>query len=158
MACCNRRCRRISTTVRNYNQNNFIPSSVEVSNLSTQTVEPNGQVIFDQTNYNTGISFSPRLDNLGVDIISAGVYQITFTGNITTAQNGNISLAISENGTAIPQSEITQYVTTDGPQNVMTTIVYKVTSPNAEIGIINTGSTNFDVTNAKLDIVRNGNF
>ena len=155
---CNRRCRRISTTVRNYNQNNFIPSSVEVFNLTTQTVEPDEQVIFNQTNYNTGISFSPRLDNFGVDIIAAGVYQITFTGNITTTQNTNISLAISLNGSALPQSEITQYVLADGPQIVITTIIFKVVSPTAEIGIINTGNTSFDVTNAKLDIVRNGNF
>lgn len=158
MACCNRRCRRITTTVRNYNQNGFIPSSAEVFNSTTQTVAPNAQVVFNQTNYNTGVSFSPRQDGLGIDIIAAGVYQITFTGSATTTQNGNISLAISQNGTVIPQSEITQYITTNGPQNVMTTIIFKVTSPNAEIEIINTGNTNFDVTNAKIDIVRNGNF
>ena len=155
---CYSRCRRATTTVRNYNQNNFIPSSVEMSFLLTQTVEANEQVLFNQTNYNTGISFSPRIDNLGVDIISAGMYQITFTGNITTTQNGTISLAISLDGTAIPQSEITQYVSTNGPQSVATTIVFKVVSPDAEIGVINTGGTNFDITNAKLDIVKNGNF
>ena len=126
--------------------------------MQTQTVEPNEEVLFDQTNYNTGISFSPRLDNLGVDIIAAGVYQITFTGNITTTQNGTMSLAISLNGTAIPQSEITQYVSTNAPQSVATTIVFKVVSPPAEIGVINTGNLSFDITNAKLDIVKNGNF
>lgn len=155
---CYSRCRRATTTIRNYNQNNFIPSSVEISNLQTQTVEPNEEVVFDQTNYNTGISFSPRLDNLGVDIIAAGVYQITFTGNITTTQNGTMSLAISLNGTAIPQSEITQYVSTNAPQSVATTIVFKVVSPPADIGVINTGNLSFDITNAKLDIVKNGNF
>lgn len=156
---CFRRCRRqTTTTVRNFNQNNFIPSSVEVSYSLTQTVNPGEEVSFAQTNYNTGISFSPRADNLGIDIVAAGVYKITFTGNITTLENGNISLGISLNGTLIPQSEILQYVTTAGSETVISTIVFKVISPSADIGVVNNGNLSFNVSNAKLDIVRNGNF
>ena len=33
-----------------------------------------------------------------------------------------------------------------------------VISPSADIGVINTGTTSFNLTNAKLDIVRTGNF
>lgn len=160
MACyCRRGNRRQNTvTVRNLNQNNFIPSTVEILNSGTQEVSPDEEIIFLQTNYNTGISFSPRSDNFGVDIVATGVYKITFQGNITVAENQTIGLAISLNGEPLPQSEILQYVTTDGPQSVMTTVIFKVLSPSADIGVINTGETTFEVTNAKLEIVRIGNF
>ena len=158
MSCLRKNRRTTTTTVRNYNQNNFIPSSAEVIYPLTQTVAVGDEVLFSQTNYNTGVSFSPRTDNYGIDIVANGVYQITFTGNIVAGQNGNIQLAISLDGTALPQSEITQYVTTEGIQNVISTIIFKVTSPTADIGVINTGNLSFDLTNAKLDIVRNGNF
>ena len=154
--CPNRRTNNVQ--VRNFDQNNFVPSAVEVFNSATQTVEPGEEILFLQTNYNTGISFSPRTDDLGVDIVAAGVYKITFQGVVTTAADGDISLGISLNGVVLPQSEITQYVLSAGPQTVTTTVIFKVISPSADIGVINTGSTSFDVTNAKLDIVRTGNF
>ena len=154
MACC-RRCnqRRNQTTVRVFNQNNFIPSSVQVSYPLTQTVEPNAEILFPQTDYNTGVSFSPRVDDLGVDIVAPGVYKITFTGVITTEVDATILVAITLNGEPIPQSEISQFVSTNGPETVFTTIVFKVISPNADIGVMNTGTTNFFVTNAKLILI-----
>ena len=160
MAClCRYRCSNRRTTVRNLNQNNFIPSAVQVFNAETQTVESEQEVVFLQTDYNTGVSFSVRNDNLGIDIVEAGVYKITFTGVVATNQaEGNISFAISANDVAIPQSEVTQYVSTDGSQIVSTTVIFKVVSPSVDIGVINTGTTSFSVTNAKLDIVRVGNF
>ncbi len=159
MACC-RRCnsRRNQTSVRVFNDNNFIPSTVQVSYPLTQSVGENVEVLFAQVDYNTGVSFSPRFDELGVDIVAPGVYKITFTGVITTEADQTISLAISLNGEPLPQSEISQYVTTLGPQIVSTTVIFKVISPSADIGVINTGTTSFNLTNAKLDIVRTGNF
>ena len=156
MAClcgCSRR-----TTVRNLNQNNFIPSAVQIFNSATQNVEPNQAITFLQTDYNTGVSFSVRNDNLGIDIVDAGVYTITFTGIVTNNADGDISLAISANGVAIPQSEVTQYVSQVGSQIVSTTIIFKVISPSVDIGVINTGNTSFIVRNAKLEIIREGNF
>lgn len=159
MACC-RRCsqRRNQPTVRVFNDNNFIPSSVQVSYPLTQTVEPNAEMLFPQIDYNTGVSFSPRVDNYGVDIVAPGVYKITFTGIITSQQDQIVSLAITLNGEPIPQSEISQLVLSQGPQTVYSTIVFKVISPSADIGVANIGTTTFSITNAKLDIVRNGNF
>ena len=160
MACC-RRCstrRNTRTKVRVFNQNNFIPSAVQVNYSLTQLFEAGSELEFNETTYNTGVSFSPRQDGFGVDIVSAGVYKITFTGTATASQNLTASIAISINGVAIPQSEVSQLITTEGPEILYTTIVFKVISPSANIDVINTGSTNFSVTNAKLDIVRVGNF
>lgn len=159
MACC-RRCnsRRNQVSVRVFNDNNFIPSSVQVSYPLTQTVAAGEEILFAQVDYNTGVSFSPRVDGLGVDIVAPGVYKITFTGVISTEADQTINLAISLNGEPLPQSEISQYVLSIGPQTVYTTIIFKVISPSADIGVINTGSTSFNVTNAKLDIIRTGNF
>ena len=159
MAYC-RRCnsRRNQVNVRVFNDNNFIPSTVQVSYPLTQNVNIDSEILFPQVDYNTGVSFSPRFDNYGVDIVAPGVYKITFTGVVTTAVNQTISLAISLNGEPLPQSEISQYVTTLGPQTINTTIIFKVISPSADIGVINTSATQFDVTNAKLEIVRIGNF
>ena len=124
----------------------------------TQTVASDAEILFPQIDYNTGVSFSPRVDNLGVDIVAPGVYKITFTGIITVEADQIVSLAITLNGEPIPQSEISQLVLAQGPQTVYTTIVFKVISPNADIGVINLGDAEFSITNAKLDIVRNGNF
>lgn len=150
--------RRTQPQVRVFNDNNFIPSSVQVSYPLTQTISVDEEILFPQVDYNTGVSFSPRVDSLGVDIVTSGVYKITFTGIITTEADQTINLAISLNGEPIPQSEISQYVTSIGPQTVTTTIIFKVISPSADIGVINTGNTTFNVTNAKLDIIRTGNF
>ena len=159
MACCRRNCqRRNQPTVRVFNDNNFIPSSVQVSYPLTQTVASDAEILFPQRDYNTGVSFSPRVDTLGVDIVAPGVYKITFTGIITVEADQIVSLAITLNGETIPQSEISQLVLAQGPQTVYTTIVFKVISPNADIGVINLGDAEFSITNAKLDIVRNGNF
>ena len=159
MACCIRcRNRRTQTSVRVFSDNDFIPSTVQVSYPLIQSVDVNAEVLFPQVDYNTGVSFSPRIDNFGVDIVSPGVYKITFTGIITSETDQSISLAISLNGESIPQSRISQYVFAVGPQPVSTTVIFKVISPSADIGVINTGSTRFSVENAKLDIVRTGNF
>ncbi|MBO7508073.1 MAG: hypothetical protein J6T39_00320, partial [Clostridia bacterium] len=124
----------------------------------TQTVAPDAEILFPQIDYNTGVSFSPRVDNLGVDIVAPGVYKITFTGIIIVEADQIVSLAITLNGESIPQSQISQLVLAQGPQIVYTTIVFKVISPNADIGVINLGDAEFSITNAKLDIVRTGNF
>ena len=159
MACCRRNCqRRNQPSIRVFNDNNFIPSSVQVSYSLTQTVAPDAEILFPQIDYNTGVSFSPRVDNLGVDIVAPGVYKITFTGIIIVEADQIVSLAITLNGESIPQSQISQLVLAQGPQIVYTTIVFKVISPNADIGVINLGDAEFSITNAKLDIVRNGNF
>ena len=121
---CPRR-RRNNVTVRNFEQNNFIPSAVEVLYGATQTVANGEEITFLQTNYNTGVSFSPRLDNLGVDIVASGVYKITFQGIIDTEADGVVSLGLSLNGTLLPQSEILQYVTTAGPETVTTGALWR---------------------------------
>ncbi len=154
---CNRCCRR-QTTVRNLNQNNFIPSAIEIFNSLTQTVAPNEQIVFLQTNYNTGVSFSTDADNLGINIVETGVYKITFTGLASSGADETISLAITLNGEQFPQSEVSQSLLANSTSIVSTTMVFKVQSPNASIGAKNIGTSDFNLTNAKLDIVRIGNF
>lgn len=158
MACCCRNRNRRQVQVRNLNQNNFIPSTIEIINPLLQTISPGEEMAFLQVNYNTGISFSQRSDNLGANIVATGIYKITFQGNITVGEAQTIGLAISLNGEPLTQSEILQYVEPLQPESVTTTVIFKVLSPTAEIGVINTGEGTFDVTNAKLEIVRIGNF
>ena len=153
--CCPRQ-RRVQT--RQFNDNNFIPSTVEVVSPEAQNVQPNQEILFLQTEYNTGVSFSPRVDDLGVDIVATGVYKIFFTGVVTTENDGVISVAITLNGEPIPASEVSQFVTANQPQIVTSSAVFKVLSPSADIGVMNIGNVNFSVTNAKLDIIRTGNF
>ncbi len=160
MACCRRCCSRRNTRpeVRVFNQNNFISSAVQVNYSLSQLLEPDTETTFNETTYNTGVSFSPRIDGLGVDIVAPGVYKITFTATATATQDIIANFAIALNGVAIPQSEMSQLITTNGPQILFSTIIFKVISPSANINVINTGTTTFSVTNAKLDIVRVGNF
>ena len=160
MACYRNNCRsRIrQTQVRVYNENNFIPSAIEVFNPTTQNLVANQDISFLQTNYNTGVSFSSRLDNLGVDIVASGVYKISFTGTAIAEETLVSSFAITLNGEPLPQSEISQAVSESGPESIFTTIIFKVISPSASIGVINTSDESFGLLNAKLDIVRIGNF
>lgn len=161
MACC---CKKASKTrqtranVRVFDDNNFIPSAIEVNYPYKVSIAPSQELTFIQQIYNTGVSFSTRSDFLGVDIVTAGVYQIFFSGILTSASNLTASLAISLNGEPLPKSQILQYVTTDGPQLVFMSTIFKVISPRANIGVINNGMTTFDVANGKLIIVRVGNF
>ena len=155
--CCRRNNRRTQTPVRVFNQNNFIPSAVQVNSQATQTVVGGEEILFPQTDYNTGVSFSPRIDERGILIVASGVYKISFTGNITVSENKTVSLAIALNGTELWASRVNQFVLAEGPSNVTSSTIFKVISPSAEIGVINLG-TEFDVQNAKLDIVRVGNF
>ena len=159
MACCRRTLQRrnSSPNVRDFNQNNFIPSAVEVFNPTTQTVEPGEELVFLQTNYNTGASFSTRFDGLGVDIVSSGVYKISFSGIATSSETQTVSLGISLNGSLFPQSEVSQLVLAEGPEIITTSLIFKVISPSADIGVIVTGENGFSIQNAKLDIVRIGN-
>lgn len=160
MACCGNNCRSRTrqTQVRVYNQNNFIPSVIEVFNPTTQTIVSQQDISFSQTNYNTGVSFSSRLDNLGADIVATGVYKITFTGIVEAESALVAGFAITLNGEPLPQSEIFQVVSESGPQTVFTTTIFKVISPSANIGVANIGNESFNLLNAKLEIVRVGNF
>ena len=157
MPSCRNNNRRNQTEVRAFNQNNFITSAVQINNPSIQTVAPNEQIAFLQTNYNTGVSFSTSNDFDDIFIVASGVYKISFSGILTTAQNQTATLAISLNGTPLPASEMSQYVVTEGPSSINLSTIFKVISPSAEIGVINLGD-QIDITNAKLDIVRIGNF
>ncbi len=161
MACCCRRTSRTRQTranVRVFDDNNFIPSAIEVNYPYQVSLTPGQELTFVQQIYNTGVSFATRSDFLGVDIVTAGVYQIFFSGILTSTSNLTTSLAISLNGEPLPQSQTLQYVATDGPQSVFISTIFKVVSPRANIGVINTGTTTFDVANGKLIIVRIGNF
>ena len=155
--CCRRNNKRTQTSVRVFNQNNFIPSAVQVNNQAIQSVANGEEILFPQTNYNTGVSFSPRIDELGVTIVASGVYRIYFSGNISVTEAKTVSLAIALNGTELWASRVDQYVLPEGPSNVTSSTIFKVISPSAEIGVLNLG-TEFNVQNAKLDIVRLGNF
>ena len=160
MACCRRTSQRRNSgaNVRVFNQNNFIPSAVELFNPTTQTLNAGEELIFLQTNYNTGASFSQRFDGMGVDIVASGVYKISFTGVASSVQTQTISLGLTLNGSLFPQSEVSQLVFTEGPQIVSASIIFKVISPSANIGVVNSGVNSFNIQNAKLDIVRIGNF
>ena len=153
--CCPRR-RRVET--RTFNGNNFIPSNIEMIYPTTQTVAPDSAILFSQTNYNTGVSFSEQPSNLGVSIVSSGVYQISFSGVASVTENANISIAITLNEEPINSSVVSQYITSAGPQIVNTSIILKVIDPTVNIGVKNLNDVNFEITNAKLDIIRTGNF
>ena len=160
MACCKRISQRRNTSVnvRVFNQNNFIPSAVEILGPTTQTANAGEELLFLQTNYNTGASFSPRLDGMGVDIVASGVYKISFTGVASSTQTQTVSLALALNGSPFPQSEVSQLVFANGPQIVSASTIFKVISPSANIAVVNSGVNSFNIQNAKLDIVRIGNF
>ena len=160
MPCCcrNRFRRRTQPTVRVFDDNNFIPSAVQLNYSLTQSMQPGEPVIFAETNYNTGASFSPRNDGLGVDIVTSGVYKISFTGTVRSTANQTIGIAISLNGSPIPQSEILQTIASDAYFAISSSTIFKVISPSADIGVLNVGTNSFELTNAKLDIVRIGNF
>lgn len=149
--------RRRQTEVRTTKQT-FIPSSLECFNDQTQTLNAGNLVEFSNVNLNTGISFTKNTGENFIDIVSSGVYAINFSANITSTANTACSLAIAVNDVANPISQIVQNVSANDSENVKTQLLLKVVSPDVKISVLNNGTTNFDISNANLSIIRTGNF
>lgn len=160
MSCfnCFRNCNRQQTTTRDFNDDSFIPSSIEVYNTASQTIASGGTVSLATANLNTGVSFTYTAGNNYVSAVTNGVYFITFTGVASSDEAEQISLAIAVNGTANTVSTVTQNLTANNSQIVTTTLILKVSSGSANISVQNSGTTSFDLASANLSVVRVGNF
>ena len=134
----------------------FIFSAVEITNPAVQTVNAGEEIAFSQSNINSGVSFRYNGGN-SIEIISSGVYKISFVGSATTTADSLINLGIAVNGTAQPITEISQSVFAGTYENVKTELILRVDNPSALISVLNTGATNFDMLNPMLSIIRIGN-
>lgn len=137
---------------------NFIPSSIQIYDIDTNNVGPGDEVPLTQLNLNTGVSYT-FLNPNQIQIISAGVYVITFTANLSgvnPTQTANFVIAVD--GTENLISQISQTVLDGQTYNVKTQLLLKVTNPPATISVINNGTDAINVSNANLLITKTANF
>ena len=130
----------------------FLPSIIQIFSSEPNIIAGGEQVIFDGTNVNTGISYR-YLSGNEIEIISTGIYQITFVANISASDGTQTaSFAIAVNGTANTISQINQTVVANQSYNVKTQLVFKVTETPTTISIFNNGTDAINVSNASLVI------
>ena len=130
----------------------FLPSIIQIFSSETNAIAGNQQIILNSTSSNTGISYRYLNDN-EIDIISSGIYQITFVANVSASTGTQTaSFAIAVNGTANTISQITQSVIANQPQNIKTQLVLKVTETPTTISVTNNGTDTINVSNANLVI------
>ena len=154
--CCNRQTQQ--TQVRQFDDNNFIPSSIEVFTLNAQTIAPNAEIPFSDTLHNTGVSFKFANGNSFVEVISSGIYRVGFVSSLKSATSEEINLSIAIDGTKQDASTIYQQLRENEFENVSTEMILRVTDTPVRISIINSSLATFNAHNSMLSIVRTGNF
>lgn len=153
---CNRQTQQ--TTVRQFDDNNFIPSSIEVFTLNAQTIAPNTEIPFSDTLHNTGVSFKFTNGNSFIEVIASGIYKVSFVASLKNATSEEINLSIAIDGTKQDASTIYQQLRANEFDNVSTEMVLRVTDTPVKISIINSSLATFNAHNSMLSIVRTGNF
>ena len=144
------------TQTRNFSVD-FIPSAIQIFDISTNIVSSGNQVVFDTNDINTGISYTYGGGNT-VDIISSGIYQITFVSNISGTVDGQTAnFVIAVNGVPVASSQIVQSVDNAQTYNVKTQLLIKVTETPTTISIINNGIDAIQVFDASLMITKISN-
>lgn len=153
---CNRQTQQ--TTVRQFDDNNFIPSSIEVFTPNAQTITPNAEIPFSDTLHNTGVSFKFTNGNSFIEVIASGIYKVSFVASLKNATSEEVNLSIAIDGTKQDASTIYQQLRANEFDNVSIEMVLRVTDTPVKISIINSSLATFNAHNSMLSIVRTGNF
>lgn len=136
---------------------------IQVSNATTQTLQPGQALKFDGTNFlhtgcgecfNSQIPTSVKLNgNCGA------VYEIQFEGNITATAAGTVQIALALEGQPLVQTAMNaQIATANALTNVSTGTYLKMCCGDANrVSVINTGTTAVTVAqNSSLRVCRKG--
>lgn len=94
------------------------------------------------------------------NIVSGGIYEITFNGNVTSATAGNVGFAIFADGTQLAGSEMNTPVTVGVYTNISTTKYIRVCGRGSvSITVRSLPTITYDgtTTDTQIPIVKNAN-
>lgn len=117
---------------------------IELSNTDEIELAANQIATFDKILFKSSGCGITKHGNAPVSINGTGAYRITFHGNVGSSSTGNAILAISVNGTALPETSMAQTIkaATDVRNVTASTIIGKFCKNEGAvtIGIQNIGT------------------
>lgn len=95
---------------------------IELSNTTAQTLEAGQSLTFNTTILKSGCAEAVRA-NAGIITLRAqcGIYEVHFAANVTSTAAGPVQLAITLDGTPLPETTMISTVTTAGDLNNVAT-------------------------------------
>lgn len=116
---------------------------IELSNATSQTLTTGQSLTFDTVILKSGCAESHRA-NSGIVTLRAncGIYEIRFSGNITSTSTGPIQLVIELDGEPLNETTMISTVTTDSDANNVSTSTLVRTGCGCcgKITIVNNGT------------------
>ncbi len=120
-----------------------------------QTVAVNSNVLFSENRFARGCSI--RHDNgSGLVSLRAGVYRITFNGNVSAAAVAQVKAAIKLNGEALGGAIMTQQIAAaNNIVNVSSDVIVKIPcDTSSTISVGNIGTSDILIDNANITVGR----
>lgn len=132
---------------------------IELSNLTAQTLQPGQSLTFDNVVLRTrnGCECFNQQIPQSVKLCERGIYDVSFSGNITGAAAASLQIALSVSGNPLRQSAMNAVPAAVGNLvNVSTrNLVNNCCCDLNRIGIINSGTTPVTIApNSALVIIR----
>lgn len=87
-------------------------------------------------------------------VLPAGTYLITYGANGTTTANGELSVQLYENGTAIAGETILGNTAANNAENVSKTILYTAAADNTALSIHNAAGNDVNLTSANITAMK----
>lgn len=115
---------------------------IELSNATSQTLTTGQSLTFDTVILKSGCAEAHRANSSVVTLRSnCGIYDIRFTGNITSTTTGHIQLVIELDGEPLNETTMISTVTTDSDANNVSssTLVKTCACCCGKITVVNNG-------------------
>lgn len=128
---------------------------IDAVNVAAQTVNVNSPVLFGSTRIKTGCTVRHEEGSGRFVLLKPGVYEISFSANMTSAAAATAAFNITQDGEQIAGAKIVSTIAAAGVNNVSCTTLARVyCSDVSSISMVNVGATAIDVSDANMTITR----
>lgn len=116
---------------------------IVLSNSATQALTPGQAVTFDSVILHTGNAECHRKGSSSVKLRCNGLYEVSFSGNITSTTTGSVQLSLAIDGTALSDGTMITTPAAAGDINnvAKTTLVSNCCGGGDSITVFNNGTT-----------------
>ena len=116
---------------------------IVLSNSATQALTPGQAVTFDSVILHTGNAECHRKGSSSVKLRCNGLYEVSFSGNITSNATGSVQLSLAIDGTALSDGTMITTPAAAGDINnvAKTTLVSNCCGGSDSITVVNNGTT-----------------
>lgn len=128
---------------------------IDAVNVAVQTVNVNSPVLFGSTRIKTGCAIRHEEGSGRFVLLKPGVYEISFSANMTSAAAATATFNITQDGEQIAGAKIVSSIAAAGVNNVSCTTLARVyCSDVSSVSVTNIGATAIDVSDANMTITR----